>query len=60
MERMENSLVFLGFQARRHMRGDVETEHDQRDRSHKHISKIHLGISMFLLAEKNSGFRDFE
>ena len=47
MESMQDSLVFLGFQARRHIRGDIETEHDERDRSHKHISKIHLRNSMF-------------
>ena len=48
MKRMQNSLVFLGFQARRHIRGDIETEHDQRDRSHKHFSKIHLEKSRFV------------
>ena len=56
---IQNSLVFLGFQARRHIRGDIETEHDQRDRSHKHISKIHLGISMFFFSREKLRFHEF-
>ena len=44
---MQNSLVFIGFQAHRDIRSHYETYDDERDRGYKHFSKIHLRNSTF-------------
>ena len=51
---MQNSLVFLGFQAHRDIRSHYETYDDERDRGYKHFSKIHLRNSM-LFQLRNKG-----
>ena len=47
IESMQNSLVFLGFEAHHDVRSDFNTYDGQRDRGYKHFSQIHLENPMF-------------